>query len=508
MSQTIKKFHWKYLFLIIVLFNLFVCSWYVLNSDIYYHSVIARDFLILREIGEKKIVLIGARTGASGIYHGVFWYYLMFPAYLISGGNPVAVGWFWVILIALFLFAGLRMAKGLFGETVAYLYTILVSGYLMFEANSLTHPAGTVFLAPFFVFFFYKYITSLNPKYLAVVVILAGLLIHLELVMGVPFLILSFAYVFVLQFKRKKFHHLLMFFLIVIPLATYIVFELRHNFFQLRNMIGYIMEGRHLSVNFLSVIWGRINYISMSGIPLVKNLTLNRIILAVFACSFLVLFRKQKRNKDFYLISLYFFAGFFIISLISPYFLLSHHFIAFIPVAFLLLISVMFVGWGRLLIPLFVFAVLFNEIQGILFIRNSYGIIGRSDTSWKFYNNMSRQIFNNNKGDFGYFVFSPDTFAYQGKYAMYYQSRKYSKTVSLYSTKMPTTYLVMAPPPSGDSEIELTGPFWKNNTLQIKKEADEATRYENGYLVEKLSLTDDETKVQFNKNYDPGLSFR
>lgn len=507
MSQSIKKFHWKYLFFILILFNLFVCSWYVLNSDIYYHSVIARDFLILKEIEEKKVVLIGARTGAAGIYHGVFWYYLMFPAYFISGGNPVVVGWFWVLLIAVFLFAGFKLAKSLYGETVAYLYTILVSSYLMFEANYLTHPAGTIFIAPFFVFFFYKYVTLLNVKYLAAIVILAGLLIHLELVMGVPFLLLSFGYILLLQFKKKKFHHLLMFFLILVPLSTYIVFEMRHNFFQLRNMVGYIAEGRGVSANILSVIWGRLDYISISGIPLIKSLTLNRIILIIFAYAFLTLFKKRKQNKPFYFICLYFFVGFFLISLISPYFLLPHHFIAFIPVAFLLFTSIMFVGWGRLLIPLFVFVIIFNEIQGVLFIKNSYGFIGKSENSWKFYNNMSRQIFNNSGGEFGYFVFSPDRFAYPGKYAMYYESRKHPKQIGLYNKKMPNTYLIMAPP-GGDIKYHLNGPFWKNNTLQIKKTADETTQFDNGYVFERLKLTEEELNVPFDNENDPGLLFR
>src|SRR5579872_3698045 len=106
--QIIKKLKIKSLehiiFWIILLFNGVLFSWTILNKDIIFNTDIASEFLVLHEISQKKIVLIGARaSGIAGLFHGPLWFYLNYPAYWIGNGNPLVVGWYWIFLTACFL---------------------------------------------------------------------------------------------------------------------------------------------------------------------------------------------------------------------------------------------------------------------------------------------------------------------------------------------------------------------------------------------------------------------
>ena len=89
----------KLLFVAVFVFSIFFASWYVLNNDIYFGADQARDFHILREVSQKKIILIGPRASGD-LFHGVGWPYLNYPLFVLGSGNPVAVGWGWVVLTA------------------------------------------------------------------------------------------------------------------------------------------------------------------------------------------------------------------------------------------------------------------------------------------------------------------------------------------------------------------------------------------------------------------------
>ena len=123
------------LFLILTGINIFLSSWSVLYGDINFVSDIARDMFLLKEIEQKIVVLIGPR--ASGyMFHGPLWSYINYPGYVIGNGNPVAVGWYWIFLIILFLVGGFTIAKRLFNKDTALLIVLMTSLYLAFHAIS------------------------------------------------------------------------------------------------------------------------------------------------------------------------------------------------------------------------------------------------------------------------------------------------------------------------------------------------------------------------------------
>ena len=82
-----KKNLKKVFYLIIVTFItycVYLSTFFVSKGEIAFTNDIGRNFLLLQELDYKKIVLIGPRTNFPGVFHGVFWTYLNYPAYLIG----------------------------------------------------------------------------------------------------------------------------------------------------------------------------------------------------------------------------------------------------------------------------------------------------------------------------------------------------------------------------------------------------------------------------------------
>ena len=132
------------LFLVLVFFRM---SWFVLNGEVNFSSDIARDFHLMREIDQKKIVLIGPRS-SSGLFHGPLWLYLNYPAFVAGQGNPVIVGWWWVFLMLFWQVSSFYVANKLFGKTVAYFFTAYIAIYSVFHVNGMYNPHGAMILMP------------------------------------------------------------------------------------------------------------------------------------------------------------------------------------------------------------------------------------------------------------------------------------------------------------------------------------------------------------------------
>lgn len=482
-----------------------LASWYQLHGDLYFHSDIGRDFMLLRQIEEKKLMLIGARTGGNGIYHGNFWYYLNFPVYYISNGNPIAVGWFWIFLVAVFLYSGFFIAKKLFDEWAAWIFVLFSSNYMILKTNAFSHPDGAVLLSMVFFYSVWRYFKTLEAKYLCANIILSGLLVHLEVVSGVPLAALSFLFATFVILKNKKYKHFLAFFLILLPMSTYIIFDLRHEFFQTKSVIAFLQGTRTSGDHYLKVILNRLEYMTTIGTPIIQYYKINQFIVVLFTL-LLLRFGLFSKKREIYLIFLYFFVGFFVISLIVPLSLLRHHFLTFVPLVFLMFASLTSFKWGKLLIPIFALALIYNTSQAISFVKKSDAFIGKSKESWKFLNNLSANIFKNGDGEFAYFVNAPDKFGYSAKYAMVYQRKVHPEVKVTFYDKKPVTYVIDESPPVGQEDLNVD--WWTKVAITITKDPVSVVKYQNGYKVMRFELTPEEVNIFFHRDEDTGIHFR
>ncbi len=500
-----------FFFWVLLALNLIAAAWYVLHGDLHFQTDIARDFLILAEIEQKKLILIGARAGAAGLFHGVFWPYFNFPAYFIGNGNPVVVAWWWIVCSLVFMWYSFRIAKRLFNQLTAYLYVLLTSAYLVFQTKEFTHPQGAMLLVPGVFYMFWQYIQTLKPRYLVLFVLGAGLLIQLEMAFGMPFFILAALYILVKQIQQKKFYHVFTFLLILIPLSTFIIFDIRHDFFLTKSYLAYVKGQPWETYNFARILQNRLDYMTTLGAPLLYSMftfgegNLNRLFFVVFFAVLIWVIARGERRL-LYLTFLYFFLGYFIFSLTNRYYLLSQHFIAFVPMVLMFFVSLVTTKNGKVLAPFILFILIFNVYAGFMFMTDAKTFIGKNEDSWKVLAQIANDIYAQTGEEFGYFVYAPDKFAYEPKYAMVYGQKQHPQKQAYYFQKKPVTYVVSAPPPPNNPFMH--DEWWTVNSIKIDKTPQSVFNYPNGYKVERYKLTPEEITVPWDRQEDSGLHFR
>lgn len=497
---------------LLIAFNILAFSWYALHGDLYFQTDIARDFLILNEIEQKKIILIGARAGAAGLFHGVAWPYFNFPVYQLSNGNPVAVAWWWVFCSIIFLWYSFKIAQKLFNQTTGYLFLLLTSAYLVFQTKEFTHPQGALLFTPLVFYLFWKYTNSLKLRYLILFVLGAGLIIQLEMAFGMPFFILAVFYILFIQIQNHKLKHALIFFLILVPMSTFILFDLRHDWFLTKNFIEYTHGKPWETYRFWPILLNRLDYMTTLGSPLLYGIltygasTLNRIFFAVFF-GVLLWVIKLGENRRLYGSFLYFFLGYFIFSLTNRYFLLSQHFIAFVPMVFMFLASLVTTKPGRVLWPFIIFIIIFNAYASFTFMKSaSENFFGKNEDSWKVLASVGTDVFKHEEAEFGYFVYAPDKFAYEPKFALVFGQKQFPSQRAAYFEKKAVTYIISAPPPPNNPYM--LDSWWTINSIKINKTPQSVFNYPNGYKVERYELTPAEIAVPWDQQEDSGLHFR
>ena len=137
-------------------------------------------------------------------------------------------------------------------------------------------------------------------------------------------------------------------------------------------------------------------------------------------------------------------------------------------------------------------------------MKSSSTFIGSDIQSWKFLSTMAQEVNSSHEDSFGYFVYSPDAFAYEPKYATKYAFSQRS-TIE-YFKKQSKTILFLAPPPRGNPYMQ--DEWWTKNQLRITSDPIDTIQYANGYKVEVYELTDKEQKITFDESIDPGIHFR
>lgn len=215
--------------LLLTLYNVYLSSFSARLGEVNFFNDVARDFMLLRELDEKKVVLIGPRSSTNGVFHGPLWTYINYPAYKLGNGNPVTVAWFWVFLAGIFLLTSFFVAKKLFGTFAALAYTLLLSSRLPPHINGVFHSEATFFFMPVFFFSIAMYIKSKKSLYLAAHLLISAMLIQLNIGIGITFFILSLLILCWAIFKNKSWKHLLIFSLIPVFLSNFILFDLRHD---------------------------------------------------------------------------------------------------------------------------------------------------------------------------------------------------------------------------------------------------------------------------------------
>ena len=373
---------------------------------------------------------------------------------------------------------------------------------------SLQNPFVAALLSPLFLYFFYKYIKSTRIVYLLLSLFVTGLMIQSEVAFGGPILILSLVYLLVFLYKKKKLQHLLSIFILLIPLSTYILFDLRHNFLQLRAILGHVGTPTGTGHEpFVAILQNRFNGIlnSLMSIPYAP-LWVTLVIIALFIYIAIKSYKDKKlKHRELYLLFTYFYLGYWPLSFYLNGDVLGIHIFPFIPMAVIVLASSFYFIRKELFVIVFIIVLFFNFTfaKGLI---DGFPLFSSFDSgSWQFNYKLAQTIFKNADSEFGYYVFTPDELGYGPKYAIAYTNKANPGKTAYVYTKKRETFIILAPTNNGANNNQ---EWWIKNRVKINNAPEQIIKYPNGYKIEKFSLTDEEVNIPSDPNLISGLSYR
>ncbi|MDO8638995.1 MAG: glycosyltransferase family 39 protein [Candidatus Daviesbacteria bacterium] len=504
----------------LIIINIFLASRWIIDGNLFFHTDIARDFLLIEDIVDNRhLALIGPRSGAiPGLFHGPLWLYLNAPSFILGQGNPVVVGWFWVILYIASLYSIYWVGKKMFGEKEGILSALLLSVTTILYIRSLFNPYGSLILAPLFFYLFYRYVENNNWKTLILSFFILGLIIQFQMAFGIPILLLSILWLVVQVFRSGKVTHLLSTFILIIPLSSFLIFDLRNNFLQFNSVLNYIFGNEShgkMDIDLSHLFMLRIKESIIDGIGLVSQnniyLTYGLLLIIIYV-GFILLKRKIRTS---YFLFFYFYFGFWILTTLFKGPVWSYYYFPFIPLLILSFISLKKYLNKYVFYSFFTLVYLVNLNTVVLDLKlYNDNPIQQDVSTWKFNQSVAKQVFSSNETEFGYFIFTPDLYGYSPRYALNYYQKQNIKSVFPYQKKS-VTYLVVAPPPFYGKDPNsiwyqknTNSDKWKEEDLKIIRDPDETVNYENGVVVEKYYLSAMEQLIQANPFLIQGIFFR
>lgn len=478
MIKLVKSWYWIYAFIIL---NILLSAWWLLHGDIRFDVDISRDFLLIEEMATSKpFTLIGSHTSIGGVFHGPLWYYLNLPAFFIFKGDPLFIGWFWwglsIVAIVIIFFVTQKLFNRFTATFAVLLYSANAIINPVYGLKMFFPPYGAVILFPIFFYLFVKYVFDKRPKYLVLALLVLGCIIQFEMAFGIPILVLTLMFLFYFTYKNRVMKHILYIPIILLPLSTFIIFDLKHNFLQVSSLVSYLQS--HLQktdINLRIVIQEKIKGIFSETFFLLTqdNLTLSWI----YSILFILLAIKTKMPssaKKIYLIFIYFYFGYWLIHFsLKP--LWSSYYWPLLPVIIILFVGLLNYLPKRIFILMYIPLLLWNMYTGISYIKDfKQDVIQRGRNSWAFNKYIADSIYQDAKGDFGYFIFTPERWVYQSWYALKFLQRQYSHISAHPFTKEKLTYLVIVD--SSKSNPDPVSVGWRITDLKIKQKPKEVKR--------------------------------
>lgn len=310
--------------------NFYFATFSVLHGEINFFNDVARDFLLLQELAEKQIILIGPRAGVAGLFHGPVWSYLTYPFFLLGNGNPLVVAWFWLGLAAFSLVTSFLLIKKFFGTFSALAYVAIFSSRIIPHVNGVMHAEAVIYFMPWSFFSIVLYAQSKKLRYLVMHLYVAMLLVQLDIGIGIPLLILSLTLITWFLLRSQQWKHFLALLIVPLPLANFFIFDLRHNFRMTKVALKYIQDQR-FAPTYKYRLQDRLNWTTdLQLIPADDR----RLTVAIFALTMfftLLRLRQSHKYRQIYLLFLWYFFGYMLLTFVNKGVILFHFVFPLMP---------------------------------------------------------------------------------------------------------------------------------------------------------------------------------
>ncbi len=496
---------------------LVVNSLHLLRGDVFFNTDIARDFMMLEEmVANRKISLIGGHSGVGGIFHGPIWYWFSLPFFVLFGGSPALMGLVWELLYLASVVGGYFMVKKMLGRQTALLSTTLWATLTVFFANGMTQNAPSILLSLLFFFCLHQYFTNRTMQHLLIGLVVLGIIIQCEIAFGLPILLVTTTYLLWDSYTQRRFGQLWALLVLILPLSTYLLFEVRHDFLQLRGAIQYAQaEVPYETWTLEHYLRGRLRGVVESFAFLrtpVKEIWYGSGVIGMLALGLLWIkrqrFFKSSSEKTAIRLGVWLVVGFWIATLPFKGDVQSHYYAPLLPILIMLFVHAL----TKLKHQAWMWFVLIVVVVNTGFAAQSgwrYWL--RAETSdfwsWRYYRRMAQDIVTDSQSKpFGYYAWSSDLFGYAGKYAMR-QVTRHSPGQVAFNQKLPLSYAFT------DFNNASYNPFanpqhWLSEQVGIAQPPTQVWQYAAGGKVYRYQLDEEAVAQPNDPNLIEGTFFR
>jgi len=517
MKMYSTKYRHFFVLGLIVLLGLLLRSHAFLSGDFYFLIDQGRDMLLAEQVVvDHKLMLIGARAGFGGLFHGPLWIYLITPFFILSKGDPflTLIPLYTTVTVTLIII-GYIIGSRLYGRSAGILiaFFLAISQPLIADAQFTTnaHLMPIIFLCYLGSVIFYLRGSS---RALFGMFFCAGLGFQSEPAFAITLIPTSIIAIFLGRKLPGLKNLVAATILFLTPLATFIFFDLRHEFlmtkavFRLFGTHSESLKGYEAYSDIFYRVQDRLSlFISSFSMPIYDDRPLVFFLIVVIFCWAFLLMRKKTRIQGIeYYFLLFFQIGFFLLYIVYPFPIWSHYLLALVVSSSMLLVLSMKViseqRLGRAIVVVFLCLALLSPVTWII---KSYfltpPLVLTSDGSYYNQQKVVDWIYADaNAQAFSYFVYTSGTLTYNMDYLVRSHALNRS-TQSLENQKSKLTYLIFYPTPDVNAHN-----FWKVNVLHTKIVPVAKKIFPGGILVEKLRITEAEEPV--DPNYNQNLLFR
>lgn len=234
---------------LIILFLILLLAIFIRTYRMHELSVFIADQALMSteviKILNGVLTLIGPKASIGSFFFGPVVYYFMIPFYFIFNGYPIAGTVFQTVLqiltIPLIFMIGKKIKNEQVGLIASFIFT--VSALLVDYSRATFNTTTALFFSTSIIYIYFSIINKYRWWKSLLIGILLGIIIQMNFITAsIVFAVFLFPIFFCRKLISIKFYCLLIIGFII-GFSPYLLFEVRHNFYNSHEIINYIFHG-------------------------------------------------------------------------------------------------------------------------------------------------------------------------------------------------------------------------------------------------------------------------
>lgn len=337
-----------------------------------------RDMIVMRNIFiEKHLPFLGPSASVGGFYLGPIYYWMAAPFLLLWHFDPVGPAY----LVAILGVATVLLLYKFINEALGFWPAILVSSLygiaplIIRYSRSSWNPNPLPFFSLLLIYFIYLGIKKKRYIYFLAAGVSFGIAIQLHYLAAILFLISAIIVCVNTNFKNWPKIALLAIIGFLITFSPFLIFEIRHNFPNIRTILEFTTRGTTIGYKTTHFVWlvSNTGNILLEEISLLRGTLLTKLVFWILSAGSvlgLIIYRRDTQKKLIFTIGIVWFLGGILILRSYTGQVYDYYFGFMFPAAFLVVALVIFIMWRKLITRLVALA--FIAVTLALFASNGF----------------------------------------------------------------------------------------------------------------------------------------